>query len=214
MSKPTKLRRLALGSRFYVLRPTAGWQTGIWIKGRNNEHKLAGHPLYGVYYVGPDELVVPVGLTEDPNHDASRRAVEAEALVDALLDAEDPRDLILRRAKEHDYAIVIQSGDRRFRAKFKACGTQDAADKLRALAKEQGITDYSVVGFRRNRVLENKWNPMGLRRNHRGELLDKWGRVMDIDWPEFEKKRMKAGETYPKWPKVLNPLHAAATPKR
>ena len=63
-------------------------------------------------------------------------------------------------------------------------------------------------------LLENKWNPKGLRRNHRGELLDKWGRVMDVDWDEFAKKRMGAGEKYPKWPKVLNPLHAAATPRK
>lgn len=63
-------------------------------------------------------------------------------------------------------------------------------------------------------MAENKWNPKGLRMNHRGQLLDKWGREMEIDTPEFEKKRMKAGETYPKWPKVLNPTHAAATPKR
>lgn len=61
-------------------------------------------------------------------------------------------------------------------------------------------------------LLENKWNPKGLRRNHRGELLDKWGRVMDVNWPEFEKKRRAAGEKQLRYPKVLNPLHAAAMP--
>jgi hypothetical protein len=60
----------------------------------------------------------------------------------------------------------------------------------------------------------NRWNPKGLRRNHRGQLLDKWGREMEVDWDEFEKKRLKRPDDYPKWPKVLNPMHAAATPKK
>ena len=60
----------------------------------------------------------------------------------------------------------------------------------------------------------NRWNPKGLRRNRRGQLLDKWGREMEVDWDEFEKKRLKRPDDYPKWPKVLNPLHAAAGPKR
>ena len=68
-----------------------------------------------------------------------------------------------------------------------------------------------------NRLLEtrrqNRYNPKGLRRDHRGRLLDKWGREMDVDWDEFEKKRLKPGEEL-KYPKVLNPLHAAATPKK
>ena len=63
-------------------------------------------------------------------------------------------------------------------------------------------------------VAENKWNPKGLRMNHRGQLLDKWGREMEINEPEFQQKRMKAGENYPRSPKVLNPMHAAATPKK
>ena len=59
----------------------------------------------------------------------------------------------------------------------------------------------------------NKWNPKGLRRNHRGQLLDKWGREMEVDWAEYDKKRLKPGDQL-KSPKVLNPMHAAATPKR
>lgn len=60
----------------------------------------------------------------------------------------------------------------------------------------------------------NKWNPKGLRRNHRGQLLDKWGREMEVDWEEFKKKRLKKPGDYPKWPKVLNPMHAAVTTKK
>lgn len=59
----------------------------------------------------------------------------------------------------------------------------------------------------------NRYNPKGLRRNHRGQLLDKWGREMEVDWKEFEKKRLKPGDKLQS-PKVLNPMHAAATPKR
>lgn len=55
----------------------------------------------------------------------------------------------------------------------------------------------------------NRYNPMGLHRNHRGQLLDKYGRVMDIDWDKFEKKRPRPGKPL-KYPQVLNPLHAAA----
>ena len=59
----------------------------------------------------------------------------------------------------------------------------------------------------------NRWNPKGLRRNHRGQLLDKWGRDMEIDWEEFDKKRLGLKDRL-QYPKVLNPLHAAARPKR
>lgn len=59
----------------------------------------------------------------------------------------------------------------------------------------------------------NRWNPMGLRRNHRGQLVDKYGRVMQTDWDEFEKKRLdRPDEPYPKWPKIINPLHQATYP--
>lgn len=60
---------------------------------------------------------------------------------------------------------------------------------------------------------QNRYNPKGLRRNHRGQLLDKWGREMEVDWDEFERKRRVVGEPL-KSPKVLNPLHAAAIPKK
>lgn len=60
-------------------------------------------------------------------------------------------------------------------------------------------------------VKRNRWNPMGLRRDHRGKLLDKWGREMATDWDEFERKRLKPGEPL-RSPKVLNPLHQATFP--
>lgn len=60
---------------------------------------------------------------------------------------------------------------------------------------------------------QNRYNPNGLRRDHRGRLLDKWGREMEVDWDEFDKKRLKPGDELES-PKVLNPIHAAATPKR
>ena len=60
----------------------------------------------------------------------------------------------------------------------------------------------------------NRFNPKGLRRNHRGQLLDKWGREMEVDWAAFEKKkRLNSGDAL-KSPKVLNPMHAAVLPKR
>jgi len=55
----------------------------------------------------------------------------------------------------------------------------------------------------------NKYNPKGLRRDHRGRLLDKWGRTMEVDWDEFEKRRRTPGKPL-KYPQVVNPLHAAA----
>lgn len=48
---------------------------------------------------------------------------------------------------------------------------------------------------------QNRYNPKGLHRDHRGQLLDKWGRVMEPDWDEFEKRRGKQ----------MNPLHNATT---
>jgi hypothetical protein len=60
---------------------------------------------------------------------------------------------------------------------------------------------------------QNRYNPKGLHRNHRGQLLDKWGRDMEVDWDEFERKRRTPGEPL-KSPKVLNPLHAATVPKK
>jgi hypothetical protein len=46
---------------------------------------------------------------------------------------------------------------------------------------------------------QNRYNPRGLRRDHRGRLLDKWGREMETDWDDFEKRRGKQ----------MNPLHNA-----
>lgn len=48
---------------------------------------------------------------------------------------------------------------------------------------------------------QNHYNPKGLRTNHRGQLLDKWGREMKTDWDDFEKRRGKQ----------MNPLHNATT---
>lgn len=67
----------------------------------------------------------------------------------------------------------------------------------------------AVLGRQR----QNRYNPMGLRRDHRGKLLDKWGREMEPDWSEFEKKRLKPGDPLQS-PKVLNPLHQATVPVR
>ena len=118
---------------------------------------------------------------------------------------------------------------------------KDGIDLVKKWLKKHGLPDLEVtnvkdpgmeklwddkaVGVRRNtgkrigesivdKLLENKWNPKGLRRDHRGRLLDRWGREMEIDWDEFEKKRLDRPDDYPKWPKVLNPEHAAANPKR
>jgi len=56
---------------------------------------------------------------------------------------------------------------------------------------------------------QNRYNPRGIYRNHRGELIDKWGRVRQTDWDLYDKKRrtaeqVAAGE-FPAH-KVLNPL--------
>lgn len=48
---------------------------------------------------------------------------------------------------------------------------------------------------------QNRYNPKGLHRDHRGRLLDKWGRPMEVDWDDFEKRRGKQ----------MNPLHNATT---
>jgi len=75
------------------------------------------------------------------------------------------------------------------------------------------MTAQDIVKCLIDEATQNRYNPKGLRRDHRGRLLDKWGREMDVDWDEFEKKRRKPGEEL-KYPKVRNPLHAAATPKK
>lgn len=64
---------------------------------------------------------------------------------------------------------------------------------------------------------QNKFNPKGLRRDHRGNLLDKWGRKMEVDWNEFDKRRVKAAdvnEPYLKPPAQKNPLHNSTRPVR
>lgn len=62
---------------------------------------------------------------------------------------------------------------------------------------------------------QNKFNPKGLRRDHRGRLLDKWGREMEVDWNEFDKRRVKpadVNEPYLKPPAQKNPLHNSTRP--
>jgi len=64
---------------------------------------------------------------------------------------------------------------------------------------------------------QNRYNPKGLVRDHRGNLLDKWGRKMEVDWDEFERRRVKtkdASEPYLKPPAQKNPLHNSARPVR
>jgi len=59
---------------------------------------------------------------------------------------------------------------------------------------------------------QNRYNPKGLHRDHRGRLLDKWGREMEVNWDEFEKRRVKTkdvNEPYLKPPAQMNPLHNA-----
>ena len=52
---------------------------------------------------------------------------------------------------------------------------------------------------------QNKWNPKGIQRDHRGVLRDKWGRERQTDWELFAKKRRKPGQRLGGG-KVLNPL--------
>lgn len=38
---------------------------------------------------------------------------------------------------------------------------------------------------------QNRFNPMGVRRDRNGNLVDRYGRVMEPDWDKFAKKRNK-----------------------
>lgn len=66
----------------------------------------------------------------------------------------------------------------------------------------QSQFEAEITKRRADRLLEatqNRFNPKGLKRNHRGDLLDKWGRKMATNWDEFEKRRNRQ----------KNPLHNA-----
>jgi len=89
---------------------------------------------------------------------------------------------------------------------FSVVGNLDSATEVNSLER---LTPPWRTEGKIGSPRQNRWNPMGLHRNHRGQLVDKYGRVMDVDWDEFERKRLKPGEEL-KSPKVLNPLHQAA----
>jgi len=58
---------------------------------------------------------------------------------------------------------------------------------------------------------QNNYNPKGLHRDHRGRLIDKWGRERETDWTEFAKRRKKVKDlTKPYPPGDMNPLHNAS----
>lgn len=38
---------------------------------------------------------------------------------------------------------------------------------------------------------DNHYNPMGLRRERNGQLVDRYGRLMTVDFDEFKKRRGK-----------------------
>lgn len=81
--------------------------------------------------------------------------------------------------------------------------------------KVVGGSDPDVMSFAEGK--QNKFNPKGLRRDHRGNLLDKWGREMEVDWNEFDKRRVKpadVNEPYLKPPAQKNPLHNSTRPVR
>lgn len=58
----------------------------------------------------------------------------------------------------------------------------------------------------------NRYNPMGLKLNHRGQLIDRYGREFTFDEAEFKRRRLQTGQRL-QWPKVLNPAIKSVTRK-